>query len=121
MQFVRPLVSDIVVGDASSNGTVVSLRANAYFTADVAMTATQSVAGTNTATLTWTPTTGSTGAAPASTQILSKCVVSGLATGIGSNNTETEILIYTGSTGGTLVFSTGGATGATVTINGAYT
>jgi hypothetical protein len=121
MQFVRPVGSDVAIGAASAPGTVVTLLPNRWYTADVALTAVQSVLGTKTATLTWTPAANNTGAFPASSQILAQCVVTGLATGVGDNDTATEILIYTGSTGGTLVFDTGGASAATCTVNGSHT
>src|SRR5690349_18106195 len=114
-----PPASDLVNASATANTTsIVTIPGGRWFTADIQLSCSHTIAGTATPRVTYTVPGGTSGAAPANGSVLSRLSVTGLALSTVTDSNTTEILVYGGDNGCTLDFNTGGASSASVTING---
>src|SRR5690349_8181947 len=104
----------ILNGTRTTNGTILTIPPNSMFNGTIAISASIAIAGSATPHVT---VTGAT-VEPAQGSIVHQVAVAGLVAGIGSGGTPIDCVIKTGAQSATLDFDTGGATIATVTING---
>lgn len=111
--------TDFISASATATATnILSIPANRYFSVSIQMSANVTVLGTATPRVTWT--TASTGGtnSPATGAIVARLSLSGLAAVSVQSDGTTEFAGYSGNNGGQFDFNTGGASGASVTING---
>lgn len=119
MILVAPPASDILCASAvATTAGIVSIPGGRWYTANVQIAASVALAATGTPRITYTVPGGTSGAAPANATVLARLSITGLALTTVSNSSTTEILVYGGDNGCTLDFNTGGASSASVTING---
>lgn len=104
----------ILCGTRSTNGTILTIPPNSFFNGSCAISGSITLAGSATPRVT---VVGNT-VEPVAGTIVHQVAFAGLLSGIGSGGTPQELLVKTGAEAATLVFDTGGATIASVTING---
>lgn len=104
----------ILNGTRTTNGTVITIPPNSMFNGSIAISASITLAGSATPRVT----VAGNNAQPAAGSIVHQVAVAGLLAGIGSGGTPIDVAIKTGSDPVTLEFNTGGASIASVTING---
>lgn len=104
----------ILNGTRTSNGTILTIPPNSMFNGSCAISGSITLAGSATPRVT---TAGNT-VQPAAGSIVHQVAFAGLLAGIGSGGTPQQLAIKTGSEAATLEFNTGGASIASVTING---
>ncbi len=104
-------------GTASATG-VVTVPGGRWLTANIQLSCSHTVAGTATPNVTYAVPSGTAGAAPTNGSTLARLSVTGLALTTITDSDTTEILVWGGDNGCTLNFNTGGASSASVTING---
>lgn len=110
-----PTPANILNGNATAAGTVLTIPANSIFTANVSISAAITGIGTARPTITL----NSTGVThPAAGSIVADVTAAGLATAPTANSNVMEIVIGTGASPATLDFALGGASAASVVING---
>lgn len=114
-----PPASDIINASATANSTgIVTVPGGRWFTANVQLSASHTIAGTAIPRVTYVVPGGTSGAAPGNGSVLARLSVTGLALTTITDSNTTEILVWGGDNGCTLDFNTGGASSASVTING---
>ena len=104
----------ILCGSRTTNGTIVTIPPNSFFNGMCAISGSITLAGSATPRVT---VVGNT-VEPAGTTVVHQIAFAGLLSGIGSGGTPQEIIVKTGAESATLVFDTGGASVAAVSING---
>lgn len=104
----------ILNGTRTTNGTIVTIPANSFFNCSIAISASITLAGTATPRVT----IAGANAQPIDGSIVHQIAVAGLLAGIGSGGAPIEAVIKTGANPVDLVFNTGGASIASVTVNG---
>lgn len=104
----------ILNGTRTSNGTIVTIPPNSMFNGSISISGSITLAGSATPRVT---VAGNT-VEPAAGAIVHQTAFAGLLAGIGSSGTSVDCVIKTGAEAATLVFDTGGASIASVTING---
>ena len=104
----------ILNGARTTNGTILTIPPNSFFNGSCAISGSITLAGSATPRVT---TAGAT-VQPAQGAIVHQVAFAGLLSGIGSGGTPQELIIKTGAEAATLEFNTGGASVASVTING---
>lgn len=114
-----PPASDIINASATANTTgIVTVPGGRWLSADVQLSASHTVAGTAVPRVTYVVPGGTSDAAPANGSVLARLSITGLALTTICDSDTTEILVWGGDNGCTLDFNTGGASSASVTING---
>jgi len=104
----------ILNGTRTTNGTILTIPPRSMFNGTIAISASITLAGSATPRVT---VAGNTVEPPAGA-IVHQVAVAGLLAGIGSGGTPIDCVIKTGAEAATLEFNTGGASAASVTING---
>jgi len=119
MIVAAPPASDIVNASATATAAgIVTVPGGRWLTANVQLSASHTVAGTAIPRVTYVVPGGTSGAAPANGSTLARLSITGLALTTICDSDATEILVWGGDNGCTLDFNTGGASSASVTING---
>lgn len=111
-----PSAGDIRCGARTTTGTILTIPAGRTFTANIQISASVSVAAT--ATTSVSVVGGGTGQEPATGTVLCRLAIVGLALTTVADTATQEILIVAGDQDATLEFNTGGASSASVTVNG---
>lgn len=111
-----PSTGDIRCSSRTTTGTVITIPAGRTYCADIFIAASISVAGTATPRVTITA--GGTGVEPAAATILHQLSMTGLALSTVAQSGMIEIVCRAGDADATLDFNVGGASSASVTING---
>jgi hypothetical protein len=104
----------ILNGTRTTNGTILTIPPNSMFNGSIAISASITLAGSATPRVT----VAGTNVQPTAGSIVHQVAVAGLLAGIGSGGTPIDCIVKTGAEAATLEFNTGGASVATVTING---
>lgn len=104
----------ILNGTRTTNGTVITIPANSMFNGSIAISASITLAGTATPRVT----VAGLNSQPEAGAIVHQIAVAGLLAGIGSGGAPIDVIIKTGANPVTLEFNTGGASIASVTVNG---
>ncbi len=104
----------ILNGTRTSNGTILTIPPNSQFNGTIAISGSITLVGSATPRVT---VSGNT-VEPVSGSIIHQVAFAGLLSAIGSGGTPIECTIKTGAESANLVFNTGGASAASVTING---
>jgi len=104
----------ILNGTRSTNGTILTIPPNSFFNGSCAISGSITLAGSATPRVT----VAGNAVEPAAGAIVHQVAFAGLLAGIGSGGTPQELIIKTGAEAATLEFNTGGASIASVTING---
>lgn len=116
MILATPAAADIINASATATTAgIVTVPGGRWFTANIQLSATISVAGNSSPTVTYVVPGGTTGAAPANGSVLAQVNVSGSTS---AATDTTEINVYGGNNGCTLNFTAGAAGVSSVTING---
>ena len=111
-----PTPSTLINGNRATAGTVVTIPANSIFSCDVAISGAITAAGTGRPTLTLNS-AGTT--FPPAGSIVADMTVAGLLGVTSSNSNSIEVVVATDATHtATLDFALGGASAASVVING---
>lgn len=111
-----PNVGDVRNGSRTTTGTILTIPAGHAFTGNIQISASVGVAATATTSVTLAG--GGTGIEPAAGAVLCRLSLGGLALTTVNSNAYQEVLILAGDADATLEFNTGGATSASVTVNG---
>lgn len=111
-----PSAGEIRNGSRTTTGTIVTIPAGRTLTANIQISASISVAGTATTNVSIAG--GGTGVEPAAASVLCRLSIAGLALNTVTSNAYQEILVVAGDADATLEFNTGGASSASVTVNG---
>lgn len=112
----NPSPGDIRCSTRTITGTMVTIPAGRVFCGDIFIAAAISVAGTATPRVAING--GGTGVEPAAATIIHQLSMTGLALSTVTESGMIEIVCRAGDADATLDFNTGGASSATVTING---
>lgn len=104
----------ILNGTRTTSGTILTIPPNSFFNGSCSISGSVTIAGSATPRVT---VVGNT-VEPAGNSIVHQVAFAGLVASVGSGGTPGELIIKTGSESATLEFNTGGASLATVTING---
>lgn len=104
----------ILNGTRTTSGTVLAIPPNSMFNGSIAISGSITLAGSATPRVT---VAGNT-VEPAAGSIIHQVAFAGLLSGIGSTGNSVECVVKTGAEAATLEFNTGGASIASVTING---
>lgn len=119
MIVAAPPASDIVNASATATTAgIVTVPGGRWLTANVQLSASHTVAGTAIPRVTYVVPGGTSGAAPANGSTLARLSITSLALTAICDSDTTEILVWGGDNGCTLDFNTGGASSASVTVNG---
>src|SRR6476661_411561 len=116
MIIAKPDASDILCGSVTGAGTIVTIPAGRVYTCDITISATQSIAGTSKAVVTFTPKGANCG--PATTTAVAHCIVMALATSVTTNQTHITAVFHGGDSGADLSLATGGASAVSCAITG---
>lgn len=111
----NPAPSSVINGNRSSNGTILTVPAGATYTCDITISGGITVAGTGHPTVT----VSGAGAIPGNGSVIADLTLPGLAlvSVVGSSFTEAVVVAPPGNSVD-LVFNVGGASAASVTVNG---
>lgn len=112
----NPSPGDIRCSTRTATGTIITVPAGRVFCGDIYIAASISVAGTGTPRVTVNG--GGTGVEPAASTIIHQLSMTGLALSTVAQAGKIEIVCRAGDADMTLDFNTGGASSASVTING---
>jgi hypothetical protein len=119
MIVAAPPASDIVNASATATTAgIVTVPGGRWLTANVQLSASHTVAGTAIPRVTYVVPGGTSGAAPANGSTLACLSITSLTLTTICDSDTTEILVWGGDNGCTLDFNTGGASSASVTVNG---
>ena len=105
-------------GSRTTTGTILTIPAGASATVNIQISASVAALGTGTPNVTLSG--GGVGMSPPSGSVLCRESISGLALTTVTGDGYQEVLMLVGDADATLQFATGGATSASVTVNGAY-
>jgi hypothetical protein len=104
----------IICGTRTTNGTIITIPPNSFFNGSCAISGSITLAGSATPRVT----VAGSNVEPIQGTIVHQVAFAGLLAGIGSGGTPQTIIVKTRAEAATLEFNTGGATIASVTING---
>jgi len=111
----QPNSSEIICNTRTTTGTLITIPAGKWYTGNVSMSATVSVAGASNPTVT----TSGTNVAPASGTEIARLNLAGLALSTISDTTETEVIVLSPSGNDVTLEFTAGANGtSSATVNG---
>lgn len=104
----------ILNGTRTTSGTILTIPPNSMFTGSIAISGSIAVAGSATPRVT----IAGNAVEPAAGAIVHQIAFAGLLAGIGSGGAPQNVVVKTGAESATLEFNPGGATIASVTVNG---
>jgi hypothetical protein len=118
-----PAVDVLNASATATTAGLITVPLGRWFTGNVQLSTSVSVAGTSAPHVNYTVTGGTTGAAPATGSTLSRLTVTGLALTTVTSADTNEIFVYGGDpagggTGCTIDFTAGATGSSSVTING---
>jgi hypothetical protein len=114
----NPTAGQILNGSRTTTGTIITIPAGCLASVNIQVSGSVSTLATGTPSVTVSG--GGVGVEPASGSTLCRLSMSGLALTTVADSAYQDVLVRTGDADATLQFNTGGATSASVTINGFY-
>ncbi len=109
-----PDAVDMMGATLTSSGTLITIPAGKWFTGDLVLSATVTVAGSSIPTVS----TGGSTPAPAAGTVISRLNVTGLALTTVCDSVSHEVLVYGGESGATIQFTAGANGTSSASLHG---
>lgn len=117
MIYATPLATDITCASATATtSNLVSIPAGRWFTCDIALSVTAALAGTASASVTFTP--NGTGTGPSTSKVVARCSTTGLLASATANNSTISAVFYGGDSGAQLDYTAASSGTSTCVIDG---